>query len=126
MGSNATDREPPLLTVVETGDSAPPAADRSHPPRERLPVAFPEQSVALVLEAAQHAENTGSTAIESLKLFLHHTIDHGPELMVPLHGGPIRLGPQSIALRNDVHAALTRILKRGQQEDTVSPDVTAF
>jgi hypothetical protein len=126
MGSNATDSERLLLTVIETGDPAPAADDRSHPSRETLLGAFTEQSVALVLGAAQHAENTGSTAIESLELFLHHTIDHGPELVVPLHGGPVRLDPHVIALRNDVHATLTRILKRGQQQGVVSPDVTAF
>jgi hypothetical protein len=94
--------------------------------RETLLGAPTEQSFGLVLEAAQHAEITGSTAIESLELFLHQTIDHGPELVLPLRGGPVRLDPQSIARRNDVHATLTRILKRGKQEGTVSPDVTAF
>jgi hypothetical protein len=105
-----------------------PAIDPIDLPRpwpETLLGAPTEQSVGLVLKAAQHAENTGSTAIESLELFLHHTIDHGPELVVPLHGDPVRLDPQSIARRNDVHTTLTRILKRGHQEGTVSPDVTA-
>ena len=99
--------------------------DLPRPLRGTLLGAPTEQSLGLVLEAAQDAENTGSTAIESLELFLHHTIDHGPELVLPLHGGPVRLDPQVIAVRNDVHATLTRILKRGQQEGMVSPDVTA-
>src|SRR4051812_28559898 len=99
--------------------------DLPRPLPETLVGAPTEQPFGLVLEAAQQAENTGSTAIESLELFLHQTIDHGPELVLPLHGGPVQLDPQLIALRSDVHATLTRILKRGQHEGTVSPDVTA-
>ena len=99
---------------------------RSYPSREALLGALTERSFRLVLDTALRAESTGSTAIESLELFLHQTIDHGPELVLPLHGGPAQLDPQVTALRKDVHAALTRILKRGQQEGTVSPKLTAF
>ena len=100
--------------------------DLRRPLRETLLGAPTEQSFGLLLEAAQRAESTGSTAIESLELFLHQTIDHGPKLVLPLHGGPVRLDPQSKALQRDVHAVLTRILQRGQQEGTVSPDVAAL
>jgi hypothetical protein len=98
--------------------------DLPRPLREALLGALTEQSFGLVLESAQHAESTGSTAIESLELFLHQTIDHGPELVLALHGGPVQLDPQMIALRDDVHAVLSRILKRGHREGMVSPDVT--
>lgn len=116
----------PMATIATEAGVGIATLYRSYPSREALLGALTERSFGLVLDAAQRAESTGSTAIESLELFLHQTIDHGPELVLPLHGGPVRLDPQAIALQDDVHAALARILKRGQQEGTVSPDVTAF
>jgi hypothetical protein len=38
----------------------------------------------------------------------------------------VPLDPSTIALRTEVHEALARILRRGQQDGTIRPDVTAF
>jgi AcrR family transcriptional regulator len=116
----------PMATIAAEAGVGIATLYRSYPSREALLGALTERSFRLALEAAQRAEGTGSTAIESLELFLHRTIDLGPELVLPLHGGPLQLDPQATTLRNEVHAALTRILDRGQQEGTVSPGVTAL
>lgn len=116
----------PMATIAAEAGVGIATLYRSYPSREVLLGALTERSFGLVLDAAQRAESTGSTAIESLELFLHQTIDHGPELVLPLHGGPARLDPQVMTLRADVHAALARILKRGQLEGMVSSEVTAF
>lgn len=116
----------PMATIAAEAGVGIATLYRSYPSREALLGALTERSFRLVLAAAQLAESTGSTAIESLELFLHQTIDHGPELVLPLHGGPVQLEPRVATLRTDVHAALTRILEQGQLEGTVSPEVRAF
>jgi AcrR family transcriptional regulator len=69
----------PMATIAAEAGVGIATLYRSYPSREALLGALTEQSFGLVLKAAQHAENTGSTAIESLELFLHQTIDHGPD-----------------------------------------------
>ena len=116
----------PLATIAAEAGVGIATLYRSYPSREALLGALTERSFRIVLDAAQRAESTGSTAIESLELFLYQTIDHGPELVLPLHGGPVQLDPRATTLRAEVHAALARILKQGQVEGTVSPSITAF
>lgn len=99
---------------------------RSFPSREALLGALTHRSFGLVLDAATRAASGGSSAVDSLEQFLHRTIEHGPELVLPLHGGPVLLDPPTVALRSDVHTTLGRVLERGRAEGTVSPEVTAF
>src|SRR3954449_4544689 len=56
----------PMATIAAEAGVGIATLYRSYPSREALLGALTERSFRLVLEAAQHAENTGSTAIESL------------------------------------------------------------
>jgi hypothetical protein len=84
------------------------------------------RSLRLVLDATTRAADSGNTGVESLGLFLRQTIDHGPELVLPLHGGPVILDQATVDLRASVHAVLEQILERGQRDGTVSHEVSAF
>jgi hypothetical protein len=53
-------------------------------------------------------------------------IEHGPELVLPLHGGPVPLDPDTVVLRAKVHDTLEAILRHGCQDSTIRPDVAAF
>jgi len=116
----------PLATIAAEAGVGVATLYRSFPSREALLGALTRRSLGLVLGAARSAAGQGATAIESLALFLHQTIDHGTELVLPLHGGPSVLEPDAVELRTEVHATLQQILDRGRQDGTVGSDVTAF
>ena len=99
---------------------------RRYPSREALLSALTHRSFQMVLEAAQCAVDSQGTGIDSLRGFIDRTIEHGPELVMPLHGGPVPLDPSTIALRAEVHDTLERVLRRGREDGTIRPDVTAF
>jgi AcrR family transcriptional regulator len=115
----------PLATVAAEAGVGVATLYRSFASREALLGALTQRSLKLVLDAATHAAHEGRTAIESLALFLYQTISHGPELVLPLHGGPVIVDPDVVDLRAEVHAALEEILARGRRDGTVSDDVTA-
>ncbi len=80
----------------------------------------------MVLAAAERAVDSEGPAIDSLHSFIDQTIEHGSELVLPLHGGPVPLDPETVALRDQVHDSLEQLLRRGREDSTVRPDVTAF
>src|ERR1700733_2357139 len=54
------------------------------------------------------------------------TIEHGPELVLPMHGGPVPLDEDTVALRSEVHDPLEKILRRGRRAGSTRAGVTAF
>ena len=77
------------------------------------------------LEAARRASDVGGTAIDCLRSFIDQTIEHGADLVLPLHGGPVPLDHDTIALRRKVRTALEKILRQGYDDGTIRSDVTA-
>jgi AcrR family transcriptional regulator len=116
----------PLATIAADAGVGVGTLYRRYPSREALLAALTHRSFQLVLDAAHRAADSDGTAVNSLRSFIDQTIDHGADLVLPLHGGPVPLDPSTIALRTEVHEALARILRRGQQDGTIRPDVTAF
>ena len=93
---------------------------------EALLSALTRRSFQMVVAAAERAVDSEGPAIGSLHSFIDQTIEHGSELVLPLHGGPAPLDPETVALRAEVHDSLEQILRRGREDGTVRPDVTAF
>jgi hypothetical protein len=79
-----------------------------------------------VLDAAHRAADSEDTAINSLRGFIDQTIEHGAELVLPMHGGPVLLDQDTIALRTEVHETLEQVLRRGRQDGSIRPAVTAL
>src|SRR5689334_12013295 len=79
----------------------------------------------MVVAAASRAADADATGVEALELFLHQTIEHGGQLVLPLHGGPVLADQKTAGLRAQVGAVLAGILERGQRDGTVSAEVTA-
>jgi hypothetical protein len=45
-------------------------------------------------------------------------------LVLPLHGGPPVTATETLAVRDQVHRAVQRIIERGRTDGTISQDVT--
>jgi AcrR family transcriptional regulator len=98
---------------------------RHYPSRQALLTALTHRSFRMVLDSARRAAAIDETAIEALRLFYLLTIEHGADLVLPLHGGPVLADEGTITLRDEVHDTIQKILLRGHQDGTIRPDVTA-
>jgi AcrR family transcriptional regulator len=99
---------------------------RHYPSREALLAALTHRSFRMVLVAAQRAADADQAAIECIRSFLDDTIQHGAELVLPMHGGPIPEDRATLVLRGEAHDTLDEILRRGRHDGTIRPDLTSL
>jgi AcrR family transcriptional regulator len=116
----------PIATIAADAGVGVGTLYRRYPSREALLAALTGQSFRLVLDAAQSAAECPDSGIDALRGFIEQTIEHGPELVLPMHGGPVLLDEDTVALRSEVHATIEKVLRRGRQDGTIRADVTAF
>jgi len=116
----------PIATIAADAGVGVGTLYRRYPSREALLAALTLQSFRLVLEAAQTAADCTDSGIEALRGFIEQTIEHGPVLVLPMHGGPVPLDKDTVGLRSEVHATIEEVLRRGRQDGTIRADVTAF
>jgi AcrR family transcriptional regulator len=116
----------PLATIAADAGVGVGTLYRRYPSRDALLAALTHRSFRLVLDAAHRAAESGGTALDSLRRFIDETIEHGADLVLPMHGGPVTFDQATIALRAEVHETLGQVLCRGQQDGSIRPDVTAF
>jgi AcrR family transcriptional regulator len=82
------------------------------------------RSFEQVLANVQAAEGEGTTASDALRRFIEAAIAQRNELVLPLHGGPPVTAPETLAVRDQVHRAVQRIIERGRTDGTVSQDTS--
>jgi AcrR family transcriptional regulator len=116
----------PIATIAADAGVGIGTLYRRYPSREDLLAALTLRSFRLVLDAAQSAAESTDLGIDALRGFIEQTIEHGPELVLPMHGGPVPLNEDTVALRSEVHATIEKVLRRGRQDGTIRTDVTAF
>jgi AcrR family transcriptional regulator len=116
----------PLATIAADAGVGVGTLYRRYPSREALLAALTQRSFRLVLDAAHHAGESNDTAIDCLRDFIDRTIDHGADLVLPLHGGPVPLDQETIDLRTEVHDTIEHVLHRGRHDGSIRPDVTAL
>ena len=104
----------PLATIAADAGLGVGTLYRRYPSREVLLAALTLRSFRLVLDAAQNAADGTGSGIDALRGFIDQTIEHGPELVLPMHGGPVPLDEDTVALRSEVHATLEKVLRRGR------------
>jgi AcrR family transcriptional regulator len=92
--------------------------------REDLLNFLAHRSFEQVLSNVQAAESNGTTASDALRRFIESAIAQRNELVLPLHGGPSVTVPETLAVRDQVHRAVQRIIERGRTDGTISQDVT--
>ena len=115
----------PMATVAAEAGVGVGTVYRHFPSREALLGALTHRSFQLVLAAATTAAETDQPGIEAVRGFLDQTIEHGPDLVLPLHGGPPVLEPDTVALQTEVHRRLGALLRRGHRDGTIRPDARA-
>jgi AcrR family transcriptional regulator len=92
--------------------------------REDLLNFLARRSFDQVLANVLAAENDGTTGSDALRRFIEAAIVQRNELVLPLHGGPPVTAPETLAVRDQVHRAVQRIIDRGRTDGTISQDVT--
>ncbi|MDH6121795.1 TetR/AcrR family transcriptional regulator [Kitasatospora sp. GAS204B] len=113
----------PMATVAADAGVGVGTVYRHFPSREALLGALTHRSFQLVLGAAGRAAETDQSGLEAVRCFLDQTIEHGPDLVLPLHGGPMPLDQDTLALQTEVHRELGSLLSRGRQDGTIRDDV---
>jgi AcrR family transcriptional regulator len=113
----------PMATVAADAGVGVGTVYRHFPSRESLLTALTHRSFQFVLDAAANAAKTDQLGIDAVRRFLDQTIEHGPDLVLPLHGGPLPSDRETLALQAQVHRTLGSLLRSGQQDGTIRTDV---
>jgi AcrR family transcriptional regulator len=116
----------PIATIAADAGVGVGTLYRRYPSREDLLAALTLRSFRLVLGAAQSAAECTDSGIDALRGFIEQTIEHGPELVLPMHGGPVSLDEDTVALRSEVHISIEKVLQRGRQDGSIRADVMPF
>ncbi len=114
----------PMATIAADAGVGVGTVYRHYPSRDALLGALTHRSFQLVLDTARRAAALDGPALEGIRFFLERTIEHGRDLVLPMHGGPAPGDQATVALRNEAHRTLGAILERGQDDGTIRPDVT--
>src|SRR5580698_71843 len=114
----------PMATIAAEAGVGVGTLYRHFPSREDLLNFLTHRSFEQVLSNVQAAESDGTTASDALRRFIEAAIVQRNELVLPLHGGSPVTVPETIAVRNQVHRAVQRIIERGRTDGTIRQDVT--
>jgi len=96
---------------------------RHFPTREDLLNFLTHRSFEQVLSNVRAAESAGTTASDTLRRFIEAAIAQRNELVLPLHGGLPVTVTETLAVRDQIHQAVQRIIERGHADGTISQDV---
>ncbi|WP_329562283.1 TetR/AcrR family transcriptional regulator [Kitasatospora sp. NBC_01266] len=113
----------PMATVAADAGVGVGTVYRHFPSREALLGALTRRSLRLVLDAAGRAAEGDRSGLEAVRGFLDRTVEHGPDLVLPLHGGPPIVDQETLAIQAEVHHALGSLLQRGRRDGTIRHDV---
>jgi AcrR family transcriptional regulator len=82
------------------------------------------RSFEMVLANARSAESAASTGVDALRRFIEAGIALRAELVLPLHGGPPVTEEATLAVREEVHRTVQRLIDRGRLDGTIRAAVT--
>ena len=114
----------PLATIAADAGVGIGTLYRHFPAREYLLNSLTHRSFEQVLLNVQTAESEGTTASDALRRFIEAAIAQRNDLVLPLRGGPPVTAPETLAVRDQVHRAVQRIIERGRADGTITQDVT--
>jgi AcrR family transcriptional regulator len=114
----------PLATIAADAGVGIGTLYRHFPAREDLLNSLTHRSFEQVLANVRAAERDGTTASDAVRRFIDAAITQRNELVLPLHGGLPVTAPETLAVRDQVHRAVQRIIERGRADGTIGQDVT--
>ena len=109
----------PMATIAAGAGVGVGTVYRHFPSREALLGALTRRSFQLVLDAAAGAAETDQSGLAAVRDFLDQTVEHGRDLVLPLHGGPLQMDQDTAAVQAEVHRRLGALLRRGQHDGTI-------
>jgi AcrR family transcriptional regulator len=92
--------------------------------REELLDHLTHRSFETVLANADAAENGAATGRDALRRFVEAAMAQRDQLVLPLHGGPPLTDPATVAVRDQVHRTVQRLIDRGRRDGTITTDVS--
>lgn len=116
----------PLATIAREAGVGVGTLYRSYSSRDALLAALTHRSFEIVLGLARTAGASEGVGIDRLRLFVEQVIEHGQDFVLPLHGGPTPLNPDTVEMRTQVHDTIGEILRLGGRDGSIRPDVSAF
>ena len=111
----------PLATVAAEAGVGIGTLYRHFATREDLLSELTHRSFEQVLANARAAEREGRSATDALRRFVDAAIRQRNELVLPLHGGPPVTLPATMALRDEVHTVVRRLVDRGIVDGSLLP-----
>jgi AcrR family transcriptional regulator len=115
----------PMATIAKQAGVGIGTLYRHYPTRTALLAALSRRSWDLVLNHARTAANADGSAAEAIAGFFAQTIAARDDLILPLHGGPVSLDAETLALRAEIRELLEQVLTRGRDDGSIRADVTA-
>jgi AcrR family transcriptional regulator len=115
----------PMATIADAASVGIGTVYRHFPTREALLAALSYRAYGLVLDHARAAADADGPALDAIAGFLAQTIAARDDLILPLHGGPVLLDDQTLALRAEIRELLEQVLKRGRRDRSIRADATA-
>jgi AcrR family transcriptional regulator len=109
----------PMATIAADAGVGVGTVYRHFPSREALLGALTRRSFHLVLDAAAGAAETDQSGLAAVRDFLDQTVEHGPDLVLPLHGGPLQMDQDTASVQAEVHRRLGALLRKGQHDGTI-------
>jgi AcrR family transcriptional regulator len=115
----------PMATIADAAGVGIGTVYRHFPTREVLLSALSQRAYGLVRDHARTAADADVRAVDAIAGFLAQTIAARDDLILPLHGGPVLLDPETLALRNEIRELLDQVLARGRRDGSIRDDATA-
>jgi AcrR family transcriptional regulator len=119
-------RHVPLAQIAREAGVGVGTLYRRYPNREALLEALQVRAYGILTDLAEQALASASTGIEAVERFLTASYAVRDQLVLPLHGAPWSASPESARGRGRIRELMTAIVRRGHEDGTIRPDVTAW
>jgi AcrR family transcriptional regulator len=119
-------RHVPLAQIAREAGVGVGTLYRRYPNRDALLEALQVRAYGILADLAEQALASASTGIEAVERFLTASYAVRDQLVLPLHGAPWSASPESARGRGRIRELMTAIVRRGHEDGTIRPDVTAW
>ena len=119
-------RHVPLAQIAKEAGVGVGTLYRRYPNREALLEALQVRAYGILIGLAEQALASAATGLEAVEQFLTTSYAVRDQLVLPLHGAPWTVDPESARGRFRMRELMTEIVGRGHRDGTIRADVTAW